>query len=100
MKMLLPAKKTITTKNTKNTKKLLQELGQAINKLQQTAQNDVAKKTQEVYEPIIEKAKKAIAEVAKDKGYTYVIDASIGGLLYTQPNDNIIDEVKKKLKIK
>ena len=77
-----------------------QELGQAINKLQQTAQNDVAKKTQEVYEPIIEKAKKAIAEVAKDKGYTYVIDASIGGLLYTQPNDNIIDEVKKKLKIK
>ena len=49
----------------------LQELGQAINKLQQTAQNDVAKKTQEVYEPIIEKAKKAIAEVAKDKGYTY-----------------------------
>lgn len=78
----------------------LQEMGQAINKLQQTAQAEVAKRRQEIYEPIIEKAKKAIGDVAKDKGYTYVIDASIGGILYSQPNDNIIDDVKKKLGIK
>lgn len=78
----------------------LQEMGQAINKLQQTAQAEVAKKRQEVYEPIIDKAKKAISDVAKDKGYTYVLDASLGAILFSQPNDNIIDDVKKKLGIK
>lgn len=78
----------------------LQELTQKINKLQQTAQNEIAKKQQEVYEPIIEKAKKAIEAVAKDKGYAYVLDASIGAILYSQPSDNIIEDVKKKLGIK
>ena len=47
-----------------------------------------------------EAAKKAIAEVAKERGYSYVIDASLGGLLYMPPADNLLNDVKKKLGIK
>lgn len=78
----------------------LQELTQKINKLQQTAQTEVTKKRQEAYEPVIKKAKDAIEAVAKEKGYNYVLDASIGAILYSSPNDNIIEDVKKKLGIK
>lgn len=55
---------------------------------------------QNLYEPIIKKAQKAIAEVAIEKGYTYVLDASIGVILYFSPTDNILADVKKKLGIK
>lgn len=71
-----------------------------INELNQTAQNKLNERRQQLYEPIIKKAKDAIADVAKAKGYTYVLDASIGTVLYSQPGDNIMDAVMKKLGIK
>lgn len=82
-----------------NRKDYEDELGK-YQQIQQDAQNQVAMKRQELYEPIIKKAKEAIAQVAKEKGYTYVLDASIGTLLYATPGENILDEVKKKLGIK
>lgn len=76
------------------------DLEKKLGELQQTAQTQINKKRQEVYEPIIKKAKDAIAKVAKAKGYSYVLDASIGTFLYSQPSDNIIEDVKKELGIK
>lgn len=73
---------------------------QKYSQLEQQAQADLQKKQQDIYEPIYNKAKAAIAEVAKEKGYSYVIDASMGGLLYMPPADNLLNEVKKKLGIK
>lgn len=73
---------------------------QRFNKLDQDAKNAVAAKRQTLYEPIIAKVRKAIEEVAKEKGYTYVLDASAGGILYSQPSDNLMNDVKKKLGIK
>ncbi len=78
----------------------LQELTQKINKLQQTAQTEVTKKRQKEYEPIIKKAKAAITAIAKEKGYNLVLDASLGSILYSNPKDNIMTAVKKKLGIK
>jgi outer membrane protein len=71
-----------------------------LNDLQQNAQNNIALKRQQVYEPIINKIKQTIADVAKEKGYTYVFDASSGGLLYSPPSDNLMNDVKKKLGLK
>jgi outer membrane protein len=67
---------------------------------QQRAQNSIALKRQTVYEPIINKIKETITAVAKEKGYTYVLDASSGGILYSPPSDNLMNDVKKKLGLK
>jgi outer membrane protein len=80
--------------------KEIQDLQNRIQGVQQSAQEKVAAKKQEIYSPILEKADKAIKEVAKEKGFDYVFDASGGGLLYYKESDNILPLVKAKLKIK
>ncbi|OJW77271.1 MAG: hypothetical protein BGO69_17955 [Bacteroidetes bacterium 46-16] len=66
----------------------------------QSAQDKVAKKKEELYTPILDKADKAIKEVAKEKGYDYIFDSSGGMLLFAKDGDNIIAPVKAKLGIK
>jgi outer membrane protein len=50
--------------------------------------------------PIRVKAMDAIKAVAKEKGYTYVLDESSGGLLVMPPADDLLPFVKTKLGIK
>ena len=57
-------------------------------------------KEKELLQPIIDRAKQAIAEVAKENGYTYIFDTSAGTLLYQQDSDDILALVKKKLGLK
>ncbi|MEI8279674.1 MAG: OmpH family outer membrane protein [Bacteroidota bacterium] len=80
--------------------KEIQDLQNRIQGLQQSGQEKVASKKQELYSPILERADKAIKEVAKEKGYDYVFDASGGSLLYARESDNILPLVKAKLGIK
>jgi len=80
--------------------KELQDLQNRIETTNQSAQEKVSKKKEELYSPILDKADKAIKEVAKEKGYDYVFDASAGMLLYAKDGDNIIGAVKQKLGIK
>lgn len=44
---------------------------------------------------IIEELKSVIEEVAKKKGYTYVFEKSVGGLLYAPADTDLTDEVIK-----
>jgi outer membrane protein len=44
-----------------------------------------------------ESRKKSVEEVAKENGYKYVIDSSQGTLLYSEPADDVMPLVKKKL---
>jgi outer membrane protein len=68
---------------------------------QTTAQTDLQKKEMELLQPIIDKAKKAIEDVAKEKGYSYIFDIGSGSLLYwPEDADNILPFVKEKLGIK
>lgn len=67
---------------------------------QQSAEEKIGKKQQEVLKPIQEKADKAIQDLAKEKGYTYIFDASAGGILFATPENNIIKDVQTKLGIK
>lgn len=50
--------------------------------------------------PIRQKAMDAIKAVAKEKGYTYVLDESQGHLLVMPPGDDLLTAVKTKLGIK
>jgi outer membrane protein len=79
--------------------KELQDLQKRIQDFQQQAQSDLQKKNDELSKPIYEKANKAIAAVAKENGYKYILDSSVGTVLYSEPSDDVITLVMKKLGI-
>lgn len=78
----------------------LQDLDQRMQALQQSAQEKISQKKEQIYKPILERADKAIKDVAVEKGYDYIFDASGGTLLYAKDADNIMPFVKAKLGIK
>jgi outer membrane protein len=77
----------------------LNSLANRIQSFQQQAQGTLEEEEQRLINPIIDKAKKAIEDVAKENGYTYVFDTSIGALIFWEESDNIIALVKKKLNL-
>ena len=79
--------------------KELQDMQNRIQEFQQSAQENMRKKEADLLKPIIEKAKTAIAQVAKESGYSYIFDSSIAAFLYKPETDNVIASVKKKLVI-
>ena len=79
--------------------KELNDLNQRITDFQQQAQTDYQKKSADLSKPVYEKAKKAIDQVAKENSYKYVLDTSTGLVLYSEPTDDIIALVIKKLGI-
>lgn len=75
----------------------LQSLQTRIQDFNQQAQMDYQKKSAELTAPIMDKAKKAIEAVAKEGGFKYVLDTSAGNILYSEPTEDILGLVKKKL---
>ena len=84
-----------TVRNTKMRE--IADLERRIQEFQQQAQEEIGKKEQEVLTPIIDKARKAIDEVAVAKGYTYIFDSSLGVLLYAKDSEDVMADVKAKL---
>jgi len=78
----------------------IQDIQARIEAFQASAEEDLQKKQQELLQPIIDKAKAAIEKVAKANGYTYVLDAGLGVLLFSDPTDDIMPLVKTELGIK
>jgi len=86
------------TEAIKNDKiKEITNLEQRINEFQQTAQQDLQAKEENLLKPLIDKAKKAIEDVAKENNYTYIFDSGVGVLLYQRDSDDIMPLVKKKM---
>lgn len=79
--------------------KEIRDLETRIESTNQTAQEKVEKKRQELLQPIIDKADKAIKAVATEKNYDYIFDSSTGALLHANSSDNILPLVKTKLGI-
>jgi len=77
----------------------LNSLGQRIQKFQEDAQQSLQDEEAKLIEPIVTKAKKAIEQVAKENGYTYIFDTSAGALLFWEESDNVLALVKKKLNL-
>ena len=65
--------------------------------LRQTAYQDMQKKQAEGLKPIVEKAQKAIEDVAAAKSIQYVFDASIGKGLLVKKGEDLYTAVKAKL---
>jgi len=91
----------MTTTSRELKTKELQDLQGRIQQFQQRAQQDLQQKQQELFAPIIEKATKAIQDVAREKGFTYILDSSEtrGVLLFAEGGEDIMPLVKAKLGI-
>jgi outer membrane protein len=64
----------------------------------QRAQQMYQAKEEETMKPILDKARKAIQDVAKENGYAYVLPKE--QLLVSPPGDDILALVKRKLNLK
>lgn len=83
-----------------NTERELQQMQQNIEKLQQDAQTTVQNKQTQLMEPVFKKVGKAIEDVAKENGFTFILSQQIGGLdviLYGDEKMDVSDLVLKKL---
>ena len=81
----------------------LTQLQESIQKFQQDAQTSLQKKQTDLMEPVFAKVAKAIEEVSKEQGYTFIITPQIVGggdvLLYKDEKYNISTQVLKKFGI-
>lgn len=78
----------------------LQTTQTRVQNFQNTAQQDLSEQQQKLLQPIQEKLMKAIDDVAKENGFTYVFDLAVGSILYSsESSTDISDLVKKKLGI-
>lgn len=66
---------------------------------QQSAQQDLSDQETKLTTPFIDKAKKAIQDVAKENGFTYIFNNVEGFLLYSDGGEDVMPLVKKKLGI-
>lgn len=78
----------------------LNDLNKRLQDYSNDAKQKVDAKRDELGKPIIDKARAAVAQVAKEKGYTYVINSSQTDLIVSPPGDDMITEVKAKLGLK
>ena len=89
------------TDNLKEIKaKEIQDVQKRIEEYRAGSDQKLQAKQQELLKPIYDKARKAIEEVAKEKGYAYVLDSSVGVLLVSPAGDDLLAAVKTKLGVK
>ncbi len=78
----------------------LQDLQKRIQAFQTDAQQKVQAKTSELSKPLFDKIRAAAAQVAKEKGYAYVINSAQTDLIVSPPGDDLMADVKAKLGVK
>ena len=79
--------------------KEITDLQNRIQAFQQSADQDLGAKQAELFNPLIEKVKNAITEVARENNYNYIFDVGTGALVFYETGDNILPLVKTKLGI-
>jgi outer membrane protein len=78
----------------------IEDLTARLQGFEQNAQQQLQLTIQRLQQPIIDKIKKAIDDVAKENGYTHVFDTASGALLYFDESYDLMSLVKTKLGIK
>jgi outer membrane protein len=78
----------------------LQDLGKRLQDTQTSSQQKVEEKQRELGKPLIDKARAAVAAVAKEKGYGYVLDTTSEYLVVSPDADDLMPAVKLKLGLK
>lgn len=79
--------------------KELEDMGRRIQEFEGSAQDNIGKKKEELYSPILKKAETAVKDIAKEKGFSYILDTSSGTVIFAQESDDIMPLVKAKLGI-
>jgi outer membrane protein len=80
--------------------KELTDMQDRLKQFEQNAQKDLQDKQNALMAPTIAKANKAINDVAKENGFSYIFNTTDGVLLYSEGGDDIMPLVKKKLNLK
>lgn len=91
------AKGLLTAKDVSRIEEELKVEESEIVKFGDTAQEDLAKKRQELFEPILARIQVAIDDIVAEQKLSFVFDASIGSILYADETLDITDKVKAKL---
>lgn len=80
----------------------LQDMDRRIQEFQSGAQTNLEQKQAELFQPIYEKAEKAIKEVGKENGFLYIFDVTQSNLMYFDKSvsTDVLNLVKAKLKVK
>jgi outer membrane protein len=85
-----------------NTERELRQMQDNLEKLQADAQTTIQNKQNQLMGPVYDKVGKAIADVAKENGFTLILSSQIGGLdvvLYGDEKMDVEELVLKKLGI-
>lgn len=78
----------------------LQKKQQEIVAFEQQIRQQVQQKQEELLAPIVERAQKALDEVAKENGYVMIFDTSVfNAVLFAQDSDDVMPMMKAKLGI-
>ena len=80
----------------------LLELENSLKQQEQEAREKLSNKQASLLKPVYEKIQRIIEQVAEEEGYTYIVNASLGGvpvLLYASEEYNISDRVLQKLNV-
>lgn len=78
----------------------LQDMQKRMTDYQNSAQQQVEAKSNEFYKPLSDKVRAAVVAVAKEKGYTYVLDSGRTALVVSPESDDLTASVKTKLGLK
>ncbi len=78
----------------------LQEMQQRMQTYNNTIQQAAKQKEEELFQPIYDKANKAIKDIGDENGFIYVFDISTGVIVHlSKDSKDILPLVKKKLGI-
>ncbi|HAD98198.1 MAG TPA: hypothetical protein DCG19_12380 [Cryomorphaceae bacterium] len=94
--------KVMTELARENKSREIQELQLRIQEYSQKAQEDLQQKQVELLTPIIEKATNAVQDVAKENGFTYILDSSPSKavvIFAADKSEDLMPKVKAKLAI-
>jgi outer membrane protein len=75
----------------------LAQMQNSIMEYNQTASRDIQKKRQELMTPVLEKARNIIQEVARSKGFEYVLDSTVGSGVLLADGYDLLDDAKAAL---
>jgi len=78
----------------------LADMEKRIGQFEESSSTKLNKKKETLYKPILDLADKAIKEVAKENGFTYIFDSSVGAIIFADESDDILPLVKAKLGLK
>ena len=97
-------KSTMTDASRTATEGQLSDMQKRMQEYSNNSQQQVEAKSNELAKPLFDKVKAAVTQVAKEKGYSYVINSSAAQgnelLLVSPPGDDLTADVKTKLGIK